>query len=401
MSSVSLSKTLGAILIGTYVNSCLYVLALFPFAQVISRRRPHADSAWLLVAIAAFFTLDTLATVAGDALVFLSMIAFASNGNYLPLQSLLLPILFILSAVSALMTRLFLGLRYWKITEKALPTIVLGLTLLATVAGTVLLAITLFQTRSFFADIDNAAALQQGAQKLKIPTIFFLATSVACDIATAAASLALARRENRAFGSFTRICTTVVKSNVFGALFSIGALIAFVLDMETSTLWLVLGLSIGRIHTHATLRLLNSRRLDPRRHLPHKVEITSFPFMPDSTGSLPGSATFKSSSHSRVPTGLFTLNTSLADDTESVYSTESMSYMSTTGHHDFKRDPESVLQVPSASRTPSPGARGGHDSISPPVLIEDPTPANLNAGIELLREKKEMEKGLRAAVARR
>ncbi|KAF7305683.1 hypothetical protein HMN09_00822300 [Mycena chlorophos] len=397
MSSVSLSKTLGAILIGTYVNSCLYVLALFPFAQVISRRRPHADSAWLLVAVAAFFTLDTLATVAGDALVFLSMIAFASNGNYLPLQSLLLPILFILSAVSALMTRLFLGLRYWKITEKALPTIVLGLTLLATVAGTVLLAITLFQTRSFFADIDNAAALQQGAQKLKIPATFFLATSLACDIATAAASpRARATRE-----PFTRICTTVVKSNVFGVLFSIGALIAFVLDMETSTLWLVLGLSIGRIHTHATLRLLNSRRLDPRRQLPHKVEITNFPFMPDSTGSLPGSATFKSSSHSRVPTGLFTLNTSLADDTESVYSTESMSYMSTTGHHDFKRDPESVLQVPSASRTPSPGARGGHDSISPPVLIEDPTPANLNAGIELLREKKEMEKGLRAAVARR
>nr|GAT44835.1 predicted protein [Mycena chlorophos] len=397
MSSVSLSKTLGAILIGTYVNSCLYVLALFPFAQVISRRRTHADSAWLLVAIAAFFTLDTLATVAGDALVFLSMIAFASNGNYLPLQSLLLP--FILSAVSALMTRLFLGLRYWKITEKALPTIVMGLTLLATVAGTVLLTITLFQTRSFFADIDNAAALQQGAQKLKIPTTFFLATSVACDIATAAASLALARRENRAFGSLTRICTTVVKSNVFGALFSIGALIAFVLDMETSTLWLVLGLSIGRIHTHATLRQLNSRRLDPRRHLPHKVEITNFPFMPDSTGSLPESSTFKSSSRSRVPTGLFTLNTSLADDTESVYSTESMSYMSTTGH--FKRDPESILHIPSASQSPSPGARGGHDSISPPVLIEDPTPANLNAGIELLREKKEMEKGLRAAVARR
>ncbi|KAF7325028.1 hypothetical protein MKEN_00545300 [Mycena kentingensis (nom. inval.)] len=395
VSSVSLDKTFGSLLVGTYANTGLYVLSLIPTVHFIRRRSHHSDPLLVLITILALFILDTLATAAGNGVVYLTLVSNWGGLEYPVVQSLLLPILIILSGTSACITRVFLGLRYWKITKNRIPSALLLLSILASLAGTIFLSATLFTQKT------ASGTVEDGKRKLALPTTFFLASFVASDVLVSALSLVSCQRAPSGrfqnFGSFSRVCTTLVKTNIFGALFSIGALIAFVLDKApSSNLWLAIGISFGRVHTHATLRLLTSRRPQPRQSLPHKVEITSYPF----TGGL------HNTGHTRDRSGLFggpvpTLTTDFASsdkdssNADSYYRPSSSIYSHSEGTATPSASSAGV-PVPIiftngiGSMTPgSAGARtGGKSYISPPVLVEDPTPENLRKGAELLKQQR-------------
>ncbi|KAJ6594889.1 hypothetical protein B0H19DRAFT_1247522 [Mycena capillaripes] len=316
-----------ALLIGTYVNSFLYIQEVIEVIKYF-RHFAYRDRFFVQAVVFLALVIDSLDTAATDGIVYLNTITHWGDEAYFEAGSLIVPIFLILTSVSAIISRIYLSLRYWRITKNRIPSILLILSNLSFVAGTALLAVTMFNNPSF----DVRA-------KLRTPAIFWMAASTASDVVIAIALLVVSRRGIfPSYGlssyysfSFPRFCSVMLQAGVIGAAFSIAALIVFSLDTQETNLSFAISISLGRIYTHAILRNLNSRDpkpLDDRKSLPHTIQLASYPFMP----STPGTAL-------------------------------------------------------SAEISKEIGLNGSRPLISAPVLVEDPTPENLMAGITLLKHE--------------
>ncbi|KAJ7918153.1 hypothetical protein B0H13DRAFT_1993560 [Mycena leptocephala] len=131
----SLDKTVGSLLLGTYLNSCLLVLELFQMSHYF--RRMNNDS-WIMktvVGIVGFINaIDTLATISA---VYLYAITHWGNTQYLVIQNWPITAHFVATGLVGALVQAFMLYRFWRMTEHTLTVCILALFSTASFAGSI------------------------------------------------------------------------------------------------------------------------------------------------------------------------------------------------------------------------------------------------------------------------
>ncbi|KAJ7090773.1 hypothetical protein B0H15DRAFT_244732 [Mycena belliarum] len=273
LSTISRDKMLGALLIGTYANSFLYILEV---VEVIKYFRRHARlDVWILrVAVILALIVDTLDTAASNGLVYLGTIthwgdtAFSIAGS----GSVIVPVFVGLTGVSAAISRLSLAYHYWKITTRRVATLIFFATILFALVSTGLFAV---------------ATADPSRTALRVPGIIWSASSLG---ANAPLALALFLAAPPTTYSFASLCTVTLQTGGAGAAFALGTLLLFLLDKDQSNLPFALIICLGRVYTHAMLRTLNARTSPPSTFDVESpaptVPLARYPFMPFASSNL-------------------------------------------------------------------------------------------------------------------
>ncbi|KAJ6476614.1 hypothetical protein DFH09DRAFT_1379512 [Mycena vulgaris] len=308
------------------LGAFLYILELVEVIKYF-RRLAYRDG-WLLKAAVLFaLAIDTLDTATSDGIVYLNTITHWGDEAYASVRSNLIPIFVLLTSVSAALARAHLVSRYYRTHDEeqdSIPRL--------RAREPRVFALQLAGTGLFAATLIKNPSYDARAT-LRIPATFWLATGPASDVLIAVGLLVSSRHslQSEARG-FPRLCTLALQSGVLAASFSGAALIIFLLDTQETNLSFAIRIAMGRLYSHAVLRTLNSRAPEEapaRTSLPHTIQLARYPFM---------------------------------------------------------ADPEPALA--STLLSPRPDVlKGGHPHISPPVLIDNPTPENLQAGVSQLKRE--------------
>ncbi|KAJ7605182.1 hypothetical protein FB45DRAFT_1063591 [Roridomyces roridus] len=326
---LSRDKMFGALLVGTYINSFIYILEVVEMIKYF-RRRASDDRLYVKGAVLLALVTDSLATAAADGIVYLNTVTHWGDASFSTTRSQIIPIFMVLTGVSAAIAHVYLSSQYWNITKNRFLTALSILTMLVSLAGVGLFAAALFKLHP----------ISDRASELRVPGIFWLAASVVSDILLVVTLVAGSEGLRDIGASFSRVCDALLQTNTFGAVFSLASFIVFVVDKQETNLSFAISISLGRVYTHAMLRHLNA---------PREPQV------------------------SRTPSFLRTLqlgNGRLTDPFQKA------------------QNGRPFISTPIALEFGSPTRTGKQLSISAPMLIEDPTPENLAAGRELLKQKK-------------
>lgn len=209
---IILDDTLGAILIGTWVNCMLYMLEIMmviTFYKRFPKERP-----WLKVLIAFALFVDTLGTADNNACVYLYTISHWGDTNYLSVQNWPVPAYVVLSGLSACITQLFLSWRYFTLTKNYYVTPFLVGFSLTSFAGALVNAATVVE-HSTYAERDF---------NIKTVTLWLVA-SVVADMAIAIALVTALRAMPTAFrgtrSMIRRLTTSAVSTGSATSLLAI------------------------------------------------------------------------------------------------------------------------------------------------------------------------------------
>ncbi|KAJ7162431.1 hypothetical protein C8R46DRAFT_1222547 [Mycena filopes] len=223
------------------------------------RHSAYRDPVLIRASVILAFFLDSLSTSATDGIVYLTTVTHWGDLGYYDVEALLIPIFILLTGVSGLVSRVYLGYRYWRITKHQTFMAIFVALNLASIGGLALLSVTALRNATFDARFA-----------LRVPAIFWMASSAAADIFIALLLLVCSRH---GISSFPRFCSAALQTGLVGALFSLATFVVFLVDTEQTSLSFAVLISLGRVYSHAVvsppstptppstqLRNLNSRR---------------------------------------------------------------------------------------------------------------------------------------------
>ncbi|KAJ7166965.1 hypothetical protein C8R46DRAFT_1272078 [Mycena filopes] len=245
----TLNKVIGAMMVGTFANSMLYMLELL---QVIKYFRAFPkDSNALKTIVVLLFILDSTCTFAEWACIYLYGVLHWGDLEYLGYQNLVIPIYIYTSGLIGFIVQNFLISRYYKLTKRKIACACLFLMTLAALVGAIWCATELC--------IFTAYALRNVAVK---SAILWIVSSAATDIAIAAAlvlqlnTVKSSFRETRSL--IRRLIFHTIQTGSFTTAVAICVLATYLTDTNAN-ICVGFGFMLGRIYTLTMLFNLNNR----------------------------------------------------------------------------------------------------------------------------------------------
>ncbi|KAJ6528135.1 hypothetical protein B0H19DRAFT_1334348 [Mycena capillaripes] len=169
----ALDTITGALLIGTWANSLLYMAELMQ-ARYYFRHFKHDD--WKLKTFVSVAVLvDTISTLGDYVCVYLF---HADDPVYLADQHWPLSLHLFTTAVIAILVQSFLVVRYWRLTRNILVTLLNSFLVIVALGGSFACAVILAMFPAF-----------EDREKIKIPATIWLVTAAVVDLSIAAALL--------------------------------------------------------------------------------------------------------------------------------------------------------------------------------------------------------------------
>ncbi|TFK34466.1 hypothetical protein BDQ12DRAFT_656863 [Crucibulum laeve] len=242
-------KTLGVLLVGIFVNTYLYGLVTFQFASYYGKK--FNDPLWIKASVVALFVIDTFHSAS---VVYMAWEYCVTNfTNPAILGVALWPYTFtpIGTAMAALITHLFLGLRIYRMMKnKYVSGILLVLALASFATGVA---------------CGTKAWIIKDASKLGVLTTLvtcWLALQSIIDIMIASLItfiLVKARTGYRQTNTvINRLIRGAIQTGFFAAVFALGDLFSFAISPNTN-FYGMFAIPIGRIYTNTLMDTLNMR----------------------------------------------------------------------------------------------------------------------------------------------
>ncbi|KAJ7601562.1 hypothetical protein B0H17DRAFT_998455 [Mycena rosella] len=246
-----LNKVIGALMLGTFVNSMLYMLEIL---EVIKYYKWFSkDSKTIKTCIFTLVLLDTTCTFAEWACIYLYGVTHWGDLAYLGYQNLAIPIYAYTTGITGFIVQNFLISRYYKLTNRRYVCVTLVLMSMAATVGAVwsgtrILMVTDYAHRNL---VVHAA-------------ILWLVSSAATDISIAAAlvlqlhSVKSAFRETRSL--IRRLIFHTIRTGSLTTSVAICVLVTFLIDTNAN-ICTGLAFTLGRLYTLTILFNLNNRRI--------------------------------------------------------------------------------------------------------------------------------------------
>ncbi|KAJ7708894.1 hypothetical protein B0H17DRAFT_1174192 [Mycena rosella] len=246
-----LNKVIGALMLGTFVNSMLYMLEIL---EVIKYYKGFPkDSKTIKACIFTLVLLDTTCTFAEWACIYLYGVLHWGDLSYLGYQNLVIPIYIYTSGIIGFIVQNFLISRYYKLTNRRAVCATLVLMSTAAEVGSVWCATQL----SVVTDYTHRNVAVHSA-------ILWLVSSAATDISIAAAlvlqlhSVTSAFRETRSL--IRRLIFHTIQTGSFTTAIAICVLVTYLTDTNAN-ICVGFGFTLGRLYTLTMLFNLNNRRI--------------------------------------------------------------------------------------------------------------------------------------------
>ncbi|KAJ7785178.1 hypothetical protein DFH07DRAFT_786900 [Mycena maculata] len=247
---MSLNTVTGALLIGTWANSFLYMAELMQ-ARYYFRHFKH-DNWQLKTLVLVVFLVDTASTVGDYACVYLYTITHGGDTVYLADQHWPIPLYLFTTAVIAVLVQSFLIVRYWWFTRNILVTVLNSFLIIVAFGGSFTCGVMIAMFPAF-----------TEREKIKIPATIWLVTEAVADLSIAAALLLELRKARPTLvetqSVLDRLVALTVRTGTATATLAVAALIAFLLDDENNVS-VGIAYALGRVYVLSMLGNLNIRR---------------------------------------------------------------------------------------------------------------------------------------------
>ncbi|KAF7328345.1 hypothetical protein MVEN_02550000 [Mycena venus] len=245
-----LDATTGALLIGTWANSFLYMAELTQ-ARYYFRHFKHDD--WKLkTLVLVAFLVDTASTVGDYACVYLYTITHASDPGYLADQHWPIPLYLFTTALIAILVQSFLVIRYWWFTRNILVTLLNSFLCIVAFGGAVACGVIIAMFPAF-----------KERNKVRIPATIWLVFEAVADLSIAAALLWELRKARPTLvdtrSVLDRLVALTIRTGTATATLAVATVIAFLLKDETN-ISVGIAYTLGRVYVLSMLANLNVRR---------------------------------------------------------------------------------------------------------------------------------------------
>ncbi|KAJ7899783.1 hypothetical protein B0H13DRAFT_2029463, partial [Mycena leptocephala] len=241
----TLDAVTGALLIGTWANSFLY-MAEFMEAKYYFTHFKH-DHWKLKTLVAIAFFVDTVSTL-GD----YYTITHAHDPNYLTVQNWLIPLYLFTTAVIAVLVQSFLVVRYWWFTRNILVTLVIFFLILVAVRR----YLSSFRRLNACGVIIAMVPAFSERKKVRTPATIWLVTEAVADLGVAAALLWEFRKAKRNLGETSVLDRLVALTIRTGQR---RPRLRFLLEEETN-ISVGIAYTLGRVYVLSMLANLNVRK---------------------------------------------------------------------------------------------------------------------------------------------
>ncbi|KAJ7839682.1 hypothetical protein B0H14DRAFT_2786501 [Mycena olivaceomarginata] len=250
MSLPALDTITGALLIGTWANSFLYMAELMQ-ARYYFRHFKHDD--WKLKTfVSVAFLVDTVSTVGDYACVYLYTIKHAGDPVYLAVQNWGIPLYLFTTAIIAILVQSFLVVRYWWFTRNILVALLNCFLIIVAFGGSMTVGVIIAMFPAF-----------RERDKVKIPATIWLVTEAVADLSIAAAMLWELRKArptlNESRSVLDRLVALTIRTGTASATLAVAALIAFLLR-DDNNVSVGIAYTLGRVYVLSMLANLNVRR---------------------------------------------------------------------------------------------------------------------------------------------
>ncbi|KAJ7306308.1 hypothetical protein DFH08DRAFT_1088932 [Mycena albidolilacea] len=250
MSLPALDTITGALLIGTWANSFLYMAELMQ-ARYYFRHFKHDD--WKLKTfVSVAFLVDTVSTVGDYACVYLYTIKHAGDPVYLADQNWGIPLYLFTTAIIAILVQSFLVVRYWWFTRNILVALLNCFLIIVAFGGSMTVGVIIAMFPAF-----------RERDKVKIPATIWLVTEAVADLSIAAAMLWELRKArptlNESRSVLDRLVALTIRTGTASATLAVAALIAFLLR-DDNNVSVGIAYTLGRVYVLSMLANLNVRK---------------------------------------------------------------------------------------------------------------------------------------------
>ncbi|KAF7328511.1 hypothetical protein MVEN_02538400 [Mycena venus] len=249
MSLPALDTITGALLIGTWANSFLYMAELFQ-ARYYFGNFKHDD--WKLKTfVSVAFLVDSVGTVGDFACVYLYTITHAGDPVYLIDQHWPMTLHLITTAVVAILVQSFLVVRYWRFTRNILVTFSIVFLIFVAFGSSFACGVIIAMFPAF-----------KDRNKVVIPCTLWLVTEAVADISIAAALIWQFKKARpylvETSSILDRLMLLTMQTGTATATIAAGALVAFLLN-EESNVCVGIAYTLGRVYMLSMLANLNVR----------------------------------------------------------------------------------------------------------------------------------------------
>ncbi|KAJ6626087.1 hypothetical protein B0H10DRAFT_572233 [Mycena sp. CBHHK59/15] len=244
----ALDTVIGALLIGTWVNSMLLSIEM---EQAIYYYTNFPNDNWMLKClVTTALTVDAVSALCNYASVYLYCITHWGEPTYLQNQYWPVPLYLFATGLVASLVQSFLAVRYWNLTKNKLVTPILFLLILSAVRTYILIHSfhpsstppnqPCTQIGGAFSSAVTIATFPTYAErsKVRIPGTIFLVSEAVTDLCIALALIFEFRRIKTNFEEtkslLNRLVVQTLQTGTAGATLALAAVIAFLIDNETN-----------------------------------------------------------------------------------------------------------------------------------------------------------------------
>ncbi|KAF7328160.1 hypothetical protein MVEN_02573500 [Mycena venus] len=245
----TLNKVIGALLLGAFVNSMLYMLEVLEVIKYF-RRFPN-DTKLLKCSIVTLVLLDSTCTFAQWACLYLYGVLHWGDLDYLGYQNLVIPIYIYTSGIIGFIVQNFLISRYFKLTRRRVVC-----------AGLILMTVAAFVGAVWSATLLTIVTDYSHRNVAVKSAILWLASSAATDTAIASAlviqlrSVTSVYRETRSL--VRRLIFHTIQTGSVTSTIAICVLVTYLNDTNANVC-VGFGFTLGRLYTLTMLFALNNR----------------------------------------------------------------------------------------------------------------------------------------------
>ncbi|KAJ7457790.1 hypothetical protein FB451DRAFT_588791 [Mycena latifolia] len=242
-------KVLGALMIGSWANSSLYIIEVMQAYKYFENF--GGDHLYVKLAICLCLAFDTISIAANYGGVYLYSVVHWGDVAYVQNEYWPLYLYIITTGCTAFVVQNFLIFRYWRATRGFVTALLLMLTSLTALAGSIATLVIIVQY-STYAERDHVVA----------PVIIWLVASACADIALALTLVWQLRGMKSAFKSTQSVIKRLIASSIqTGTVTSLVATIVLVtyLSDKESNVTVGIGFCLGRIYTLTLFYNLNNR----------------------------------------------------------------------------------------------------------------------------------------------
>ncbi|ESK84453.1 hypothetical protein Moror_6197 [Moniliophthora roreri MCA 2997] len=242
-------KSLGGLLVGTWVNSYLFMTELIMSYRYFSRYRN--DPIWIKLLVVITLMVDLISTINQYVCVYLYTITHWGDTEYLNSQQWQLPTHLITTGISALIVQNFLIWRFWMLSKNWYISLLLVGTSMSGTAGSLAAAVIIIQHPGYE---------YRGA--VRIPASIWLGLSAVTDVSITAILIYTLRRMKtnlqKTKNLIKRLTTLAIQTGSPGSAVATIALIVYFRDIE-SNITVGIAFTLGRVYALTMLHNLNSR----------------------------------------------------------------------------------------------------------------------------------------------